>query len=117
MKRLMFAALAATALSAPVLAEDSIADMRQPAIDKCIASMASGPEAASAVETCTCLVDGIIAAIPGEDGVKIMKLMVADPKDDAEAGAAMGVSAEEAKAFMDKHQEAISTAALACMKK
>ena len=117
MKRLMFAALVAAALAAPVLAEDSIAEMRQVVIDKCIASMASGPDAANAVETCHCLVDGIFAAVPGEDSVKVMKLMVADPKDDAEAAVAMGVSISEARAFKDKHLSAISTAALACMKK
>ncbi len=111
MKRLMFAALAAAALSAPALAEDSIAEMRQPAIDKCIAVTSRSPQPA---ETCTCIIDGIIEKIPGDDGVKMLKLFASDQKSVEEAAAAMGVSAADLQAFIDSHMQTFSEISMAC---
>ncbi len=112
MTRLMLAALAAAALSTSALAED-VTDLRQTAIDKCIAA-GTGGDAATTNEMCTCLIDGLIERIPGEDGVKMLKLVIADPKSDEEAAAALGVSADEAKAFVTTHQQAVGEAAAAC---
>lgn len=112
MNRLMFAVAAAVAFSAPALAEDT-ADLRQPAIDKCVAAGTSG-DAAQTAQMCTCLVDGIIEKIPGEDGAKMLKLIIADPKSADEAAAALGVSAADAQAFVDGHKETVGEVATSC---
>ena len=113
MKRLVLAALAASAILVPARADDSIESLRQPAIDKCIAA-GTGGDAAQSTTMCTCLVDGIIEKIPGEDGVKMLKLLIADPKSDEEAAAALGVPAEEAKAFVTAHQQTVAEVAASC---
>lgn len=112
MNRLMFAALAAAALSAAALAQETATDLRQTTIDKCIASGdASVPQTA---EMCVCLVDGLIAKIPGEDGAKMLKLIIADPKSAEEAGAALGITAAEAEAFVESHKQAVGEVAQSC---
>ncbi len=112
MKRLMFAAFAAAAFSAPALAEETAADLRQTAIDKCVASGdASVPQTA---DTCVCLVDGLIAKIPGEDGAKMLRLIIADPKSADEAGAVLGITAAEAEAFFEGHKQAVGEVAQTC---
>ncbi len=113
MKRLMFAAVAAATLAIPASAETA-ADLRQPAIDKCIAA-GTGGDAAQTATMCTCLIDGIIEKIPGEDGAKMLKLMIADPKSPEEAGAALGVPPADAQAFVDAHTEVVGEVAASCM--
>jgi len=113
MNRLMFAALAAATLTAPAFAEDA-ADLRQPAIDKCVAA-GTGGDLETTGAMCTCLVDGIIEKIPGEDGVKMLKLVIADPKSDEEAAAALGVPAADAKAFVESHGQTVGEIAQSCI--
>lgn len=115
MNRLMIAALAAAAFCVPALAETTD-ELRQPAIDKCVAA-GTGGDAAQSTAMCTCLVDGLIAAIPGEDGAKMLKLIIADPKSAEDAAAALGVSAEDAQAFVTAHQETVGTVAMECTPK
>lgn len=114
MKSLMIAAAAALFTVGAASAE-TVEDLRQPAIDKCTASTGTGEEAAQAATMCTCLVDGLIAALPGEDGVKMLKLVIADPKSPEEAGAALGIPAEEAQAFVTSHTAKVGEVANSCM--
>ena len=113
MKRLMFAAAVAAIFSAPALAETAD-DLRQPAIDKCIAA-GTGGDAAQTTEMCTCLVDGLIEKIPGEDGAKMLKLIIADPKSADEAASALGVSSADAEAFVTAHQQTVAEVAMSCV--
>ena len=113
MNRLMFAAIAAAALSAPALAQEVDAALRQAAIDKCVASGdASAPETST---MCVCLVDGLIAKIPGEDGARLLRLIIADPKSADDAGVALGIPAAEAEAFVESHNRAVTEVAHSCM--
>jgi len=113
MNRLIFAAALAAAVCAPALAEESAADLRQPDINKCVAAGdASVPQTEA---MCTCLVDGLIEKIPGEDGAKMLKLVIADPKSADEAAAALGVSAADAQAFVDAHKETVGAVAQSCV--
>ena len=114
MKSLMIAAAAALFTVGAASAETA-EDLRQPAIDKCIASTGTGEAAAQAATMCTCLVDGLIEALPGEDGVKMLKLVIADPKSPEEAGAALGIPAAEAEAFVTANSQKVGEVAGACM--
>ncbi|MFT3811569.1 MAG: hypothetical protein QM698_16780 [Micropepsaceae bacterium] len=114
MKRLMFALAAAAAFAAPALAEETTADLRQAAIDKCVAA-GTGAEADQAATMCTCLVDGMIEKIPGEDGVKMLKLLIADPKSPEEAGAALGVPPADAQAFIEAHMQTVGEVSASCL--
>lgn len=113
MKRILFAAFAAAALAIPASAETTD-ELRQPAIDKCIAA-GTGGDAAQTSTMCTCLIDGLIEKIPGEDGAKMLKLMIADPKSPEEAGAALGMPPADAQAFVDAHMQVVGEVAASCM--
>ena len=114
MKSVMFAAAIAAAFVMSAAAETTD-DLRQPAIDKCTAATGTGEAAAQATAMCTCLIDGIIAGIPGEDGVKMLKLVIADPKSPEEAGAALGLPPADAEAFVTAHTEKMGEIASSCL--
>lgn len=112
MHRAMFAAFAIAAI-ATAAAGDTAAALRQPALDVCVAQ--NGKADAHALETCSCIVDGLIAKIPGEDGVRMLKLIIADPKSDEESAAALGLSADETKALAAKYEQTINEIAKSCL--
>lgn len=119
MKRLMLAALAALAAAAfagPAFAED-VADLRQPAIDKCVSQGNPNADQNEERSSCTCLVDAIIEKAPGEDGVKLLKLIIAAPKDVNEAGVAIDMPAADVPAFVQAHQQTLADAATKCAPK
>lgn len=116
MKKMMFAALAAAAFAAPAFGQESVEALRQPAIDSCKKAMADGSPVEGADALCVCLVDSIAKAIPGHDGVQMMKVLIANPTTDAETAAALGMPEAEAKAFMAKYEPVVAEAASTCVK-
>lgn len=114
MKRLMFAAAVAALAAGAAFAEDT-ASLRQPAIESCTASAKGTPQEAESAAICACMIDGVIAKMPAEDAVKILKLFVANPTTDAETAAALGVSEDEAKAYLEKQAPALGEAMMACL--
>ncbi len=114
MKRFMFAAAVAVLAAGSALAEDA-ASLRDPAIASCTSSAKGSPQEAQSTQICTCMIDGVIAKMPGDDAVKILKLFIANPTTDAETAAALGVSEDEAKAYMEKQAPVLGEAMMACM--
>jgi hypothetical protein len=113
MPRLVLVAAFAAFLGAVASAETT-AELRQPAIDACAAAAAGTGDAAKAEGMCVCIINGVITSMPGEDAVKILKIFIANPVNDAGIAQALGVSEAEGKAFLASHAETLSKTAIAC---
>jgi hypothetical protein len=103
MKRLVLTGVAALlfAAGAPARAEDTAASLRQPAIDWCKGSMGTEAPPGGAEAPCTCMIDGIISSF-GDDAVSMLRVLIAGLSDTDITGIAklLGISEEEAKAFV-----------------
>ena len=109
------AALTALAFGGLARAEDTVESLKPQALESCKKEVGNGDMPAADVDkVCGCMVDNIVTVF-GADAVKMLKIVVAglNPSQTAEIAALLGISEEEAKAFvqaadekMDKVQEA-----------
>ncbi len=109
MKSLALATFTA-AMFWPVAHAEDAASLRQPAIDACLANSVGQGDLAALADLCACVTDGMIANIPGEDGVKVLKVLIASTRTEAETAKVLGVTPEEGRAFFDKHLPAMRKA-------
>ena len=115
MKRFVAAAaFAAIAFSVSAHAEDTVDTLKPQALEACKKEVGDGTPNPEMDKLCGCMVDNIVTVF-GDDALKMLKVIAAglSPSQVPEVAAALGISEDEAKAFiasadekMDKVQEA-----------
>ncbi|BCW88231.1 hypothetical protein sos41_13690 [Alphaproteobacteria bacterium SO-S41] len=115
MNRLIQAAMAVFVLAfgGPAFADDTVAALRQPALDACISGVGT-PEAPA---LCSCIVDRIIADF-GEDAVAMLKILGAgyQPSQEAEIAKLLGLSPADTKVVIARIDDKMTSVMDACLK-
>jgi hypothetical protein len=117
MKKFILAAgFAALAAAGAARAEDTVESLRQPVIDVCKTQMSGESVAGDADKVCTCMVDGVIKDF-GADALSMLKILNAglNPSQIAEIAALLGITEEQAKAFVDMADDKMNTLQESCM--
>ncbi len=118
MNKLMLAAgFAALAFAAGTArAEDTVESLRQPVIDVCKTQMGSEEVGGDADKVCTCMVDAIIKDFDA-DAVSMLKILKAglNPSQVAEIAALLGITEDQAKAFVDMADDKMDAVQESCM--
>lgn len=116
MKRMFLAAGLAVFTAAGVArAEDTVETLKPQALEACKAEV--GPDApGGADKLCGCMVDNIVTVF-GDDAASMLKIVVnkLNPSDIPEIAALLGVSEDEAKAFVEKADANMNKVQEACM--
>lgn len=117
MNKLMLAAgFAALAFAAGTArAEDTVESLRQPVIDVCKTQMGDAAPGGDADKACTCMVDAIIKDFDA-DALSMLKILNAglNPSQVAEIAALLGLTEEEAKAFIEKADDKMDAVQETC---
>ena len=114
--RLMIAAAAAALLMMSARAEDTVDTLKPAALETCKKEMGDGTPNAELDKLCGCMVDNI-ATVFGDDAAKMLKIVAANlnPSDTAEIAKLLGISEDEAKAFVTVADEKMDEVQKACM--
>jgi hypothetical protein len=122
MKRItMMAAFAVLAFSAPAFADEA-SDLKPQALEACKKEMGfdatnpGNPANAETEKLCGCMVDNIVTVF-GDDAAKMLKLINAglNPSQTAEIATTLGISEDEAKAFVEVADAKMNDVQKACM--
>lgn len=119
MKRLLVAAaIAAMALSVSARADDTVDGLKTQALETCKKEMGDGTPNAEVDKVCGCMVDNIVTEF-GDDASKILKIIGSslNPSDTPEIAKLLGVSEDEAKAFVTAADEKMDKVQDVCMPK
>ena len=116
MKRILVAAaFAAVAFSVSARAEDTVETLKPQAVETCKKLMGDGSANAEVDKMCGCMADNIVTVF-GDDAVKMLKILAAnlEPSDVAEIAKLLGISEDEAKAFITVADENMDKVMNAC---
>ncbi len=116
MKRMMIAtALAAFAFVGPALADD-IEALKGPALETCKKEMGGGEANPELDKVCGCMIDNIVT-VYGDDADEMLKIIGANlnPSDTAEIAKLLGITEDEAKAFVKVADEKMDEVQKVCM--
>jgi len=117
MKRFVVAAaFAAFAFSVSARAEDTVDTLKPQALEACKKEVGDGTPNAEIDKLCGCMVDNIVTVF-GDDAVKMLKVISAglSPSQVPEVAAALGISEDEAKAFISSADEKMDKVQQACV--
>lgn len=114
--KLMMVAAAVAMLMMPALAEDTVDTLKPQALETCKKEMGDGSPNPELDKMCGCMVDNIVTVF-GDDAAKMLKVVAANlnPSDIAEIAKLLGITEDEAKAFVAVADEKMDEVQKACM--
>ena len=109
------AALAVFAFAGPALADD-VAALKASALETCKKEMGGAGANPDVDKVCGCMIDNIVT-VYGDDADEMLKIIAANlnPSDTAEIAKLLGITEDEAKAFVTVADEKMDQVMKACM--